>query len=198
MERVQTNHWTRKRLYSFVLADMPWQDHYFSTLEALSEYALRSLAAGAHSGRELRCKLSAAPSVLKTFSRRWRRPEAVWLTWMTRDAEALAASRRENQGRERPGCLEGGPRKRRVALVSGRKTVEDAYRGTPMKCSLFQAYLRRKVSECGPEGVPGPSRRTLRRHIAACARRNQFRQSIRVLKGFAEEPETLDALEDEP
>jgi regulatory protein len=110
--------------------------------EALFEYALRSLGARAHSVGELRRKLERRAERAEDVQPALARLKQYGYLDDQKYAEAIAASRLENQGLGKARVLED-LRKRQVAPVLAEKTVEDAYRDTD-EVQLIQAYLRRK------------------------------------------------------
>jgi regulatory protein len=164
--------------------------------EALFEYALRSLGVRAHSVGELRRKLERRAERTEDVQQALARLKQYGYLDDQKYAEAIAASRLENQGFGKARVLED-LRKRRVAPVLAEKTVEDAYRDTD-EVELIQAYLRRKYRNVALKAFLAEPK-----NLASAYRRLRTAgfssgNSIRVLKGFAREPEMLDALEDEP
>ncbi len=162
---------------------------------ALFEYALRSLSARAQSAGELRQKLARrAESAEDVTGVLLRLKEAGYLD-DKRYAEAIAASRLENQGFGKARVLRD-LRQRRVAGAVAGKAVEDAYRETD-ELELIEAYLRRKYRNvvfeeflAEPKNLASAYRRLRTAGFGSA-------NSVRVLKRFATEPEMLDGLEDE-
>ena len=161
--------------------------------EALFEYALRSLGARAQSMGELRQKLerrAASPDDVPQVLARLK--ECGYLD-DRRYAEAIAASRLENQGLGRARVIQD-LRKRRIAPALAEKAVADAYRETD-ETGLIEAYLRRKYRNVVfDEFLAEP------KNLAAAYRRLRTAgfssaNSVKVLKRFAREPEILDGLE---
>ncbi|MGE5645606.1 MAG: regulatory protein RecX [Acidobacteriota bacterium] len=161
--------------------------------EALFEYALRSLGARAQSMGELRQKLerrAASPDDVPQVLARLK--EYGYLD-DRRYAEAIAASRLENQGLGRARVIQD-LRKRRIAPALAEKAVADAYRETD-ETGLIEAYLRRKYRNVAfDEFLAEP------KNLAAAYRRLRVAgfssaNSVKVLKRFAREPEILDGLE---
>lgn len=163
--------------------------------EGLFEYALRSLGARAQSAGELREKLARRAERAEDVAPILARLKQYGYIDDRRYADAIAASRLENQGLGKARVLKD-LRKRRVAPALAGEAVADAYRETD-EIELIEAYLRRKY-----RGVALNVFLAEPKNLASAYRRLRtagFGSSnvVRVLKRFANEPEMLDSLADE-
>ncbi len=162
---------------------------------ALFEYALRSLSARAQSAGELRQKLARRAACAEDVAAVLLRLKEAGYLDDQRYADAIAASRLENQGFGKARVLRD-LRQRRVSGAIAGKAVEDAYREAD-EIKLIEAYLRRKYRNVAFEEFLAEPK-----NLAAAYRRLRgagfgSANAVRVLKRFASEPEMLDGLEDE-
>ncbi len=163
--------------------------------QGLLEYAMRSLGARTQSAGELRQKLARKAERAEDVVPVLDRLKELGFLDDRRYADAIAASRLENQGLGKARVLQD-LRKRRVAPTIAAGAVESAYRETD-EVALIEAYLRRKY-----RGVAFDEFLAEPKNLASAYRRLRtagFSSSnaVRVLKRFASEPELLDGLADE-
>jgi len=161
--------------------------------EALLEYALKALAARAHSIGELRRKLlrrAASEEEAEGVLRRLR--ESGYLD-DRRLAERYAALRLENEGVGRIRVLQE-LRRRRIAPAVAEQAVVEAYQGTD-ETRLIEDFLRRKYRKmpledvlAEPKGVASVYRRLRAAGFTAGG-------IMAVLRRLARNPELLDPLE---
>jgi regulatory protein len=161
----------------------------------LLEYAFRSLSARAQSAGELRQKLDRRAAEAGDVAAVLARLKESGFLDDRKYAEAIAASRLENQGLGKARVLRD-LRRKRVAGGIASSAVEKTYEETD-ELALIEAYLRRKYRSVDfTEFLAEP------RNLAAAYRRLRTAgfgsaNSVLVLKRFAREPEALDGLEDE-
>ena len=164
----------------------------------LLDFALRLLSGRAHSLGEIREKLRrrcAQPEDVDSVLLKLK--EAGYLN-DRQFAESFAASRLENQGLGKSRVLRD-LRQRRVAPKLAEQVVEKTFQDTD-EVRLIEDFLARKY-----RGKPLGSLLSEEKHLASAYRRLRYAgfssgNSIRVLRRYAKEAETLDleALEAEP
>ena len=165
------------------------------TAPELLDYALRSLSARAQSAGELRQKLDRRAEQASDVAAVLARLKESGFLDDRKYAEAIAASRLENQGLGKARVL-NDLRKRRVAPAIASNAVEKTYSETD-ELELIEVFLRRKYRTVNfTEFLAEP------KNLASAYRRLRTAgfgsaNSVRVLKRFAREPEMLDGLEDE-
>ncbi|HVX66183.1 MAG TPA: regulatory protein RecX [Bryobacteraceae bacterium] len=161
----------------------------------LLEYALRSLSARAQSAGELRQKLDRRAEQPGDVAGVLARLKESGFLDDRKYAEAIAASRLENQGLGKARVL-NDLRRKRVAPTIAASAVEKTY-GETDELALIEAFLRRKYRSVDfTEFLAEP------KNLASAYRRLRTAgfgsaNSVRVLKRFAREPEVLDGLADE-
>jgi regulatory protein len=164
-------------------------------LEKLLNVALRALGGRAYSSGELREKLRGrAQSAEDVDAVLAKLKEAGYLN-DRRFAENYAAARLQNQGFGKMRVLRD-LRQRRVAPKLAEQVTEQTYQQTD-EAGLIEEFLRRKY-----RGKKLDVFLSEEKNLAGAFRRLRYAgfsagQSIRVLKRFASQPETLDALETE-
>jgi len=158
----------------------------------LWEYALKALAARAHSSGELRVKLdrrAAKPSDVDGVLAQLK--EYGYLN-DERFAEGFAAARLDQKlGRTR---VVRDLRRRRVAPATAERTVESVYRGAD-ELAMIEAWVRRKYRLAPRDGFFSQDKdlaSAYRRLLHAGFRSGDI---IKVLKRFAKNPELLDSFE---
>jgi regulatory protein len=163
--------------------------------EALWQYALRALAARAHSAGDLRQKLERRAERAGDVAGILVRLKDCGYLDDKRYAEAVASWRLDSQGLGKARTL-SDLRKKRVAPAVAEKAVAKVYSETD-EVALVEAFLRRKYRSVAlgvflaePKNLASAYRRL---RVAGFSSGN----SLRVLKRFAREPELLDGLEDE-
>jgi regulatory protein len=164
--------------------------------DALLEYALRALAVRAHTVGELREKLRRRARDEAHIAPVLARLKEYGYLDDSRFAEAYSASRLENEGLGRARVL-NDLRKRRVAPAVAEKAVSQTYQDAD-EPALIEAFLRRKFRATALDQYLAEPK-----HLAAAWRRLRHAgfsagNSLAVLKRFAQEPELLDSLTDDP
>lgn len=161
--------------------------------EALLEYALKALAARAHSIGELRQKLLRRAASEEEAELVLRRLRELGYLDDRRFAEHYAAARLENEGLGRIRVVHE-LRRRRVAPTVAEHAVAKAYEGTD-EIRLVEDYLRRKFRKtpleqllAEPKGVASVYRRLRSAGFTASS-------VLAVLRRLARDPELLDPLE---
>lgn len=163
--------------------------------DELLNLALRALGGRAHSTGELRQKLlrraEQAGDVAAVLT---KLKEAGYLD-DRRFAENYASARLENEGLGKMRVLRD-LRQRRVAPALAEQVTQRTYKDT-QEPKLIEAFLRRKY-----RGKQLGEFLREEKNLAAAFRRLRYAgfsagASIRVLKGYAQQPEILDGLESE-
>jgi regulatory protein len=163
--------------------------------EKLLNVALRALGGRAYSSGELREKLRRrAQSDEDVEAVLAKLKEAGYLN-DRRFAESYAAARLQDQGLGKMRVMRD-LRQRRVAPKLVEQVTEQTYRETT-ETDLIEEFLQRKY-----RGKQLGAFLKEEKNLAAAFRRLRYAgfsagQSIRVLKGYANQPEVLDALESE-
>jgi regulatory protein len=158
--------------------------------EALWQYALRALARRGLSAGELREKLRARAESPEDVAAVLARLKEYGMLDDRKLAEALAASRRDNQGLGRHRVLRD-LRGRRVAPAVAEKAVAAAYEGSD-ETALVEAYLARKY-----RNVDLAAHLADPRKLAAAYRRLRYAGfsggiAIRALRRYSERAAEID------
>lgn len=159
--------------------------------------ALRALGGRAHSTGELKEKLRKRAARAEDVDAVLAKLKEIGYLDDRRFAENYAAARLENEGFGKARVL-GDLRRRRVAPQVAEQVTERTYQNTD-EAGLVESFLKRKYrgKQLGaflaePKNLAGAYRRLRYAGFSPGA-------SIRVLKQYAKQPESLDALEtDEP
>ncbi len=164
--------------------------------QALLEYALRRLAGRPHSVAEIRQKLVARAAEPADVTAVLERLKEYGYINDQRLSENFAAARLQNEGFGKARVVRD-LRKKRVAPAVADRAVSEVYRGAD-EVALIEAFLRRKYRGkaldaflAEPKNLASAYRRL---RVAGFSSGN----AVRVLKRFASEPDTLDAIEENP
>jgi regulatory protein len=160
---------------------------------ALWDYAVRTLAARAHSSGELRTKLERKAQKRSDVDATLARLKEYRYLDDRKFAESFAAARLENQQFGKNRVLRD-LRERRVAPAVAERTVAKVYEQTD-EAALIESYVRRHYRSAsrdnlfqGEKELAAAYRKLLRAGFSSG-------NIIRVLKRFAREPDLLDQFE---